>query len=442
MSFEKTPKKMKYDILTIFPEFFESLFSFGILKKAQDKGLLEINTHDIREYSEDKHKTVDDTPYGGGGGMLMKIEPVASALKNVKTSGNKSLVVLTTPDGEKFTDKIARELAKYEQVTIICGRYEGVDERIRDLYVDKEISIGDYVLSGGENAASVIVESVSRFIPGVLGNELSPQNDSFSQGLLEYPQYTRPEEFEGKSVPPTLLSGNHKDIDNWRRKESIRKTFIKRPDMLDKAKLDNQDMDFIKDLKDENPSSFKVYIALIHYPVYNNRFKIITTAFTNLDVHDIARSAVTYGVKKFYLVQPNPEQQKLVNRVLNHWIDGEGSSFNKSRSQALNLVALRDTLEDVTREIEEVEGDRPVTVVTDARSADNMIGFEDLRELIFSDKDKPYLLLLGTGWGLANEIMDRADYRLKPVSGYTNYNHLSVRSAAAVILDRLFSCKI
>ncbi|GJM16989.1 MAG: tRNA (guanine-N(1)-)-methyltransferase [Thermodesulfobacteriota bacterium] len=433
---------MKYDILTIFPEFFDSPFSFGILKKAQDKGLLEINTHDIRVYSEDKHKTVDDTPYGGGGGMLMKIEPVAAALENVKKTGKKSLVVLTTPDGEKFTDKMARELADYDQITIICGRYEGVDERIRDLYVDKEISIGDYVLSGGENAASVIVESVSRFIPGVLGNELSPQNDSFNQGLLEYPQYTRPENFEGKSVPKVLLSGNHGDIDKWRKTESIKRTFKKRPDLLDKAKLDNQDIDFVKELKERNSPSFKVYIALIHYPVYNNRFKIITTAFTNLDVHDIARSAVTYGVEKFYLVQPNPEQQKLVNRVLKHWINGEGSSFNKSRSEALNRVELRNTLEDVTREIQEVEGEKPTTIVTDARSADNMIGFEDLRELIFSEKEKPYLLLLGTGWGLANEIMDSADYRLKPVSGYTNYNHLPVRSAAAIILDRLFSCKI
>ncbi len=433
---------MRYDILTIFPEFFDSIFSFGILKKAQEKGLLEINTHDIREYSDDKHKTVDDTPYGGGGGMLMKIEPVASALKSLGDKKEKSLVVLTTPDGEKFTDKMAREMAEYEQIVIICGRYEGVDERIRDLYVDKEISIGDYVLSGGENAASVIVESVSRFIPGVLGNEQSPENDTFNQSLLEYPQYTRPEEFEKYKVPSVLLSGNHGKIERWRREESIKRTFQKRPDMLDRARLDNDDIKLIQVQKESNPPTFKLYIALIHYPVYNNQFKIINTAFTNLDVHDIARSAVTYGIKKFYLVQPNPEQQKLVNRVLDHWIEGEGSTFNKSRSEALNLVALRDTLEDVTREIENIEGNKPVTIVTDARSADNMIGFEDLRELIFSEKEEPYLLLLGTGWGLANEIMDSADFRLKPVSGYTNYNHLSVRSAAAIILDRLLSCKI
>ncbi len=433
---------MRYDILTIFPEFFESPFSFGILKKAQEKGLLDIQTHDIREHTEDKHKTVDDTPYGGGGGMLMKIAPLASAIEDIKSTSRKSLVVLTTPDGEKFSDKMARELAEYEQIIIVCGRYEGVDERIRELYVDREISIGDYVLSGGENAASVIVESVSRFIPGVLGNALSPENDSFNQGLLEYPQYTRPEEFKGSKVPDVLLSGNHGEIDEWRRKESIKRTFKKRPDMLDNAILKNEDIEVIKKLKETDSPTFKLYIALIHYPVYNNQFKIITTAFTNLDVHDIARSAVTYGVKSFYLVQPNLEQQKLVNRVLKHWTEGEGASFNKSRSEALNLVALRNTLEDVALEIEEIEGEKPVTIVTDARSADNMIGFEGLRELIFSEEQKPYLLLLGTGWGLAQEIMERADYRLKPVSGYTNYNHLSVRSAAAIILDRLLSCKI
>ena len=433
---------MRYDILTLFPEFFESPFSFGILNKAQDKGLIDINTHDIRQYSDDKHKTVDDTPYGGGGGMLMKVGPVGSAIENVKAKDCKSIVVLTTPDGEQFSDNIARELADYDQIIIVCGRYEGVDERIRELYIDREISIGDYVLSGGENAASVIVESVSRFIPGVLGNDRSPENDSFRQNLLEYPQYTRPEEFEGKKVPDVLLSGNHAEIDEWRKKQSIKKTFINRPDLLDKAILDTEEIDQIKELKEENSPSFKAYIALIHYPVYNNRFKIINTAFTNLDVHDIARSATTYGIKKFYLVQPNLEQQKLVNRVLKHWLEGEGSSFNKSRSEALNIVELKDTLGDVVAEIEKKEGEKPVTIVTDARSTDNMIGFSELRELIFSQEQKPYLILLGTGWGLAKEIMDNADYTLKPVSGYTNYNHLSVRSAAAVIFDRLFSCKI
>ena len=433
---------MRYDILTIFPEFFDSPFSFGILKKAQDKGLVDISTHDIREYSDDKHKTVDDTPYGGGGGMLMKIGPVGSAIDNVRDQEKKSIVVLTTPDGEQFSDKTARELAAYDQLIIVCGRYEGVDERIREIYVDRELSIGDYVLSGGENAASVIVESVSRFIPGVLGNDQSPHNDSFRQNLLEYPQYTRPEQFAGKGVPDVLLSGNHAEIDQWRRKESIIRTFKKRPDLLDKAILQNKEIELIKKLKEEISPSFKAYIALIHYPVYNNRFKIINTAFTNLDVHDIARSATTYGIKKFYLVQPNLEQQKLVNRVLNHWLEGEGASFNKSRSEALNLVELKDTLEDAITEIEKNEGEKPVTVVTDARSTDNMIGYTELRELIFSEEQKPYLILLGTGWGLAKEIMESADYTLKPVSGYTNYNHLSVRSAAAVILDRLLSCKI
>ncbi|MEM7007800.1 MAG: tRNA (guanosine(37)-N1)-methyltransferase TrmD [Thermodesulfobacteriota bacterium] len=433
---------MRYDILTIFPDFFDSPFSFGILQKAQEKGLIEINTHDIREYSDNKHKTVDDTPYGGGGGMLMNAAPIGSAVESVKDESLKSIVLLTTPDGEKYSDNMARELSEYDQIVVICGRYEGVDDRVRELYVDKEVSIGDYILSGGENAAAVIVESVSRFIPGVLGNDQSPENDSFSDNILEYPQYTRPEEYKGLKVPEVLLSGNHAEIDRWRKDQSINKTFNKRADLLDKAILQNEELELIKELKKENPPTFKAYIALIHYPVYNNRFKIINTAFTNLDVHDIARSAETYGIKKFYLVQPNLEQQKLVKRVLDHWKDGEGSTFNKSRSQALELVEMKDTLEEVEKEIERIEGVRPKSVVTDARYTENMIGFSELREMILSDEKKPYLILLGTGWGLAKQVMEKADYTLKPVSGYTNYNHLSVRSAAAVIFDRLLSCKI
>lgn len=433
---------MKFDILTIFPEFFESPFSFGIFKKAREKKLIEINTHDFRNFTVDKHRTVDDAPYGGGGGMLMKPEPIGRAIEQVKSGEARSLVILTTPGGEPFTDETARELAEYEQLVVICGRYEGIDDRVRDIYVDREISIGDYVLSGGEYAASVIVDSVSRFIPGVLGNVLSPEEESFKEGLLEYPQYTRPESYKGKKIPEVLLSGNHREIAEWRKKESIRKTYLRRPDLLDRARLTLGDMNYIKDLKKTNPPFFRAYIALIHYPVYNNRLTIINTAFTNLDIHDISRAGTTYGIRKYYLVQPNREQQKLAERVLKHWTDGEGPSFNKSRADALEFVEIKDSLEDAVTDIERIEGQKPRIVVTDARSRNNMIGYRELRERMMKRESEPYLILFGTGWGLAEEILEGADYTLKPVSGYTGYNHLSVRSAAAIILDRLFSCTI
>ncbi len=432
---------MRYDILTIFPQFFESQFSFGILKKARGKGLIEINAHDIRIFAKDGHKTVDDKPYGGGNGMVMKPDPLGSAIEAVKLEGAKSLVIITTPQGERFSDRIAREFSEYEQLVIICGRYEGIDERVRELYEDREVSIGDYVLSGGEYAASVIIDAVSRFVPGVLGNESSPYDDSFREGLLEHPQYTRPEEYKGKIVPRILLSGNHKEIETWRRRESIKKTFIRRPDLLDKTDLTSQDLEFLDEFKKQNPPSFRVYVALVHYPVYNKQFRIVTTAFVNLDVHDIARAVRTYGIKAFFLVQPVREQQILVERVLRHWMEGPGASFNPTRVDALKLVQIKNSIDETLEEIEKLEGLRPKVVVTDARSREKMIGYLELKKKILSAK-RPYLMLFGTGWGIANEVIVTADYVLKPIEGLTDYNHLSVRSAASITLDRLFSSKI
>ncbi|HKQ31961.1 MAG TPA: tRNA (guanosine(37)-N1)-methyltransferase TrmD [Thermodesulfobacteriota bacterium] len=433
---------MRFDILTIFPEFFESPFSLGIFKKAREKNIVELNTHDIRDYTEDKHRTVDDSPYGGGGGMLMKPGPIGSAVAKVRSEGSKSLVILTTPAGGLFTDETARELSGCDQLIIICGRYEGIDERVRDIYVDREISIGDYVLSGGEYAAAVIVDSVSRFIPGFLGNESSPESDSFKEWLLEYPQYTRPEEYMERKIPDVLLSGNHKEIDEWRREESVKRTYLRRPELLDRTRLTLDDITTINNLKKTSRPNFKAYIALVHYPVYNNRLTVITTAFTNLDVHDISRAGKTYGIEKFYLVQPNPEQQRLAERVLRHWTEGEGPALNKSRAEAMEFVEIKDSLGDAVSGIEKIEGRKPRIVVTDARPRDNMVGYGELRDLMTSKDSGPFLLVFGTGWGLTEEIMQSADYTLKPVSGYTGYNHLSVRSAAAIILDRLFSCTI
>ncbi|GBD38869.1 tRNA (guanine-N(1)-)-methyltransferase [bacterium HR37] len=429
---------MRFDILTIFPRFFDSPFSYGVIKKAQEKGIIQINIHDIREFAEDKHKTVDDKPYGGGSGMVMKPEPLGKAIESVRLSNARSLVILTTPQGERFSDTIANQFSNYEQIIIVCGRYEGVDERIRELYVDREISIGDYVLSGGEYAACVIVDTVSRFIPGVLGNEASPYHDSFREGLLEYPQYTRPESFKGKRVPSVLLSGNHKEIEEWRRKESIKRTFLKRPDLLDRANLTIEEIRFIQELKKQNPPPFRVYVALVHYPVYNKQFKIISTAFTNLDIHDIARAGRTYGIRGFFLVHPVLEQRELAKQVLWHWTEGPGALFNPTRKEALKLVKLTTSLDEALYEITKTEGQRPRVVATDARPQKKMVGYQELKEKIFSGNE-PYLILFGTGWGLAKHVIENADYVLKPVEGPTDYNHLSVRGAAAIILDRLLS---
>ena len=215
---------------------FESPCSCSLLKKASERGLIGIRLHDIRLHAENRHRMTDDAPYGGGGGMVMKVEPIDIALRSVpRVEG--APVILMTPQGERFTQKIAEELSRQAQLIIICGHYEGVDERVRAHLVDREISIGDYILTGGELSAMVVVDAVSRLVPGVLGNSESASLDSFSMGVLEYPHYTRPAAYRGWEVPEVLLSGNHREIETWRRKESLRHTAKRRPDLLKETSL-------------------------------------------------------------------------------------------------------------------------------------------------------------------------------------------------------------
>lgn len=240
---------IRFDILTLFPEMFESPFDSSLLKKAREKGLIEIAVHDIRNYAEGRHRMTDDYPYGGGSGMVMKVEPIARALDDAVQDREAAKIILLTPRGKVFDQTMAGELSAASRIVLICGRYEGVDERVRDHLADDEISVGDYVLTGGELPAMIIVDAVSRLVPGVLGNCESAATESFSAGLLEYPQYTRPADFRGWKVPEVLLSGNHRVIDAWRRRESLRKTASQRPDLLNRALLTEEDREILEAIK-------------------------------------------------------------------------------------------------------------------------------------------------------------------------------------------------
>ncbi len=244
---------MRFDILTLFPEMFTGVLGNSILKKAAEKQLVSYNIVDFRDFSEDKHQRVDDYPYGGGGGMVLTPQPIFDALdhvtKNVDT--NKRKVILLCPQGERYTQKKAEELAQCEQLIFICGHYEGYDERIREHLVTDEISIGDYVLTGGELGAMVIIDSVSRLLPGVLGNETSAVTDSFSSGLLEYPHYTRPVDFRGFKVPDVLTSGHHKNIEEWRHKEALKRTLTRRPDLIKDRELSDKEKLWLQSLEIE-----------------------------------------------------------------------------------------------------------------------------------------------------------------------------------------------
>lgn len=239
---------MKFDILTIFPDMLEGPLTASILGKAADKGLIEINLHNLRDWAEGKHKVTDDTPYGGGDGMVMKVEPVAAALSELREKRPASRVLLMSPQGKTFQQSDAERFSQEAGLVFVCGRYEGFDERIRSL-VDEEISLGDFVLTGGELAAASILDATARLLPGVLGAAGSAQGDSFSDGLLEYPQYTRPAEFKGVRVPEVLASGNHQLIANWRRREQLRRTLERRPELLESAPLSKEDLLYLDELR-------------------------------------------------------------------------------------------------------------------------------------------------------------------------------------------------
>jgi tRNA (guanine37-N1)-methyltransferase len=241
---------MKFDIVTIFPLMVEAGLAEGVVSRGIGRGLLDVKVHDLRVHTTDRHRTVDDVPYGGGPGMVMKAEPLAKAVETIRRDrGEPSTVVLLSPQGRAFTQAEAVRLSELAHVVLLCGRYEGIDERVRELVATEELSIGDYVLSGGELAALVIVDAVSRLVPGVVGDAGSVEEDSFSRGLLDYPHYTRPAEFAGRAVPEVLLSGHHAEVRKWRRREALRRTLERRPDLLAHASLDAEQREMLKDLK-------------------------------------------------------------------------------------------------------------------------------------------------------------------------------------------------
>ena len=249
---------MQFEVFTLLPEVFPSYLETSIIKRARERDLINVRVHNIRDYTHDKHHTTDDTPYGGGGGMVMKPEPVFEAIETVlglnpdptqPEPASNIPIILLTPQGRVFNQSIAQELSAHPHIILLCGRYEGIDERIREHLVTDEISIGDYVLTGGELPALILIDAIARLLPDVLGDPTGAQDDSHAMGLLEYPHYTRPPEFRGWKTPDILLSGDHAKIDKWRREQALLRTFNKRPDMLEKAELSKQDMKFVESLK-------------------------------------------------------------------------------------------------------------------------------------------------------------------------------------------------
>jgi tRNA (guanine37-N1)-methyltransferase len=422
---------MQIDIITIFPEYFESPLKIGLLGKALKKGIIKINLYNLRDFTEDKHKVVDDEPFGGGEGMVFKPEPLYKAISHIKNLDPSAWIIYLSPQGEVLNQKIAERLSKKEHLVLICGRYEGIDERIRANFVDEEISIGDYVVFGGEVASLVLIETLARFIPGVVGKKDSVEKESFSTGLLKYPCYTRPRNFMGYEVPEILLSGNHAEIERYRRKLSLEITLKRKPYLFKSVELTEEDRKFLAELL----KSQRLYIFLVHYPVFNKKGEKIASAITNLDLHDLSRLARTYGVKGVFIIQPLEDQRKLAEELIEYWLSKKGAQYNPLRKPAIELVKLFETLDSAISEVEKIEGEKPVLLGTDASPKRKYISCEEIRKILW---EKPVVLVLGTAWGLCDEVLDRCDYFLEPIWGRLDpYNHLSVRSAASIFIDRI-----
>lgn len=429
---------MQFTVVTILPELITPSLTAGVVGRASEAGTITVTTVNPRDFTSDRHRTVDDTPYGGGPGMVMKPEPLLAAI----AAAGEGHRVLLTPTGAPLTQARVRELAKLPKLVLVCGRYEGIDERVIETAIDEQLSIGDYVLSGGELGALVIIDAVARLVPGVLGEATSPDDESHSAGLLEYPQYTRPPRLDDRPVPSVLLSGNHAAIAAWRRQQAIERTAQRRPDLFARF------VPTAADLKLHAPLAARTHIALVHHPVTDRTGKVVTTSLTNFDIHDIARGALTFGLAAYHIVTPITSQREKAEHITNLWLaDPETAAPRRkppkrgSRAGALALIRTADSIESVLAELTAEYGTAPLTVATSARAGSFPTALRRTPDELRAEASLapgPLLILLGTGWGLADALIPSVSRMLAPIEGASDWNHLSVRSAAAILLDRLF----
>lgn len=434
---------MRFHCITLFPEFFDSPMACALMGKGVERGLVSLETVNPREFVTSNYKAVDDRPYGGGPGMVMQLDPLLQSIDSMASPGP---ILMCTPRGRPFTQAMARELALEDALTILCGRYEGVDARLPQLRPILEVSLGDFVLSGGEAAALCIMEAVARLLPGFMGKDESGEEESFSHGLLEYPHYTRPEEFEGLRVPGILQSGDHGAIAAWRRQEALRTTLERRPDLFQDASLDATDYAYLKSLE-QTPSRSKLgrnlHIIHVHSPVKLKGGITGTASLTTFDLHDMGRVSCCYGMAGVTVVTPLEDQQELAHRVLGHWTVGVGGQGNAHRAQALSRVRVASSLENALADVAATTGTQPRVITTSAlaeapkryrKQWPEMVPYATVRRWLL---ETPVCLLLGAGHGLAPEAMCAAQGMLPPLRPLDAYNHFPVRAAATAMLDRL-----
>ncbi|KKP35791.1 MAG: tRNA (guanine-N(1)-)-methyltransferase [candidate division TM6 bacterium GW2011_GWF2_32_72] len=422
---------MKISILSVFPGIYENFLDTSLVKKAQEKELVKFNLVSFMDFSDTKR--IDAPSFGHGAGMLLKPEVVKKSINFQENNHGKAFKIFFSPHGKKLDQKLLKNLAEkaieQDHLILIAGRYEGMDARVEEEYADEIISIGDYVLMGGDLPAMVLLEGLLRFVPGIIGKQESVEHDSFSGPFVDYPEYTAPVEWHGQMVPEVLRSGNHAEIAKWRENQAVKRSVASHFDWVRSSEMSKSQENLV--------SSFipNHYVALMHSDVMVNGVSG-TSSVTSIDIHDISRSGATYGVKNFFIVTPLIDQKKIVETLLGFWKTGYGVDYNSNRHTAVKRAELVDTFQDVLNKIEETEGCKPLVIATSAKGTESkrLLTYFD-QSVVWKEK-RPVLFIFGTAQGLSQDLINKCDYLLGPVRGFSNFNHLSVRSAVAIILDR------
>ncbi len=421
-------------ILTVFEQLYDSFVHTSLVGRAQEKGIVHIDVQSFFSYVQPKER-IDAPTFGPGAGMLIRPDVIQKAVEDKEQAYGKAFKIFFSPRGQKVDQHVFETIAARAQecghLMIIPARYEGMDTRVEEEYADMVLSMGDFVIMGGDLPTMLLLEGVLRLVPDVVGKQESIARESFAGPFVDFPSYTEPLEWKGMRVPDVLRSGNHAAIEKWRTEHAVQKTVSDHFEWLRSQEL--TDLDKKRSLE-YIPSH---YVALMHADVLVGEERMPgVTSVTSLDIHDIARSSKTYGIEEYFIVTPLIDQQKIVQKLLHFWKEGAGVEYNQCRYNAIQLVDLINSLDEVIEKIEKKEGKKPLIIATSAQIAQSkeLISYYDQKKVWHHNR--PVLMIFGTGQGLSPEVIERCDYLLLPIMGFPAFNHLSVRSAVAIILDR------
>lgn len=424
---------MKISILTLFPALYEPFLKTSIIGRARQSGKIDADVVNLFSLCQPKER-IDGPTFGPGAGVVLRPEIMEKGIEQQEAQKGTAYKIFFSPQGKKLDQDLLKRMyeniKKVDHVMLLPARYEGMDGRIEEYYADATVSVGDIVLMGGDIPAMILLEGLLRLIPGIVGKEESVLHDSFSGAFVDYPEFTDPLDWKGLQVPAVIRSGNHHEIHEWRMNKAAQKTVIDHFDWLRSHKLTDEE----RELSQKYIPSH--YAALMHNEIVLPGDIVGTTSVTSLDIHDIARSAKTYGLKNYFIVTSLIDQQKIVQKLLDFWQTGAGVTYNSQRHEAVKEVILRDSLDSVIAEIEQKEGKKPIVIATSARESahDSLLTFYEQSKIWV--QNRPVLIIFGTGHGLSAAVLERCDYVFMPIKGISDFNHLSVRSAAAVIFDR------